>query len=291
MPGARVAVATCRDLPDLDEDGPLLLAALTAGGLRPEPAVWDDDGVDWAAYDLVLVRSPWDYVPRRPQFLAWARACRRTANPAEVLAWNTDKTYLGELSAAGVPVVPTAFRRPGEALDVPAGWDDLVVKPAVSAGSADTRRFPAGAPEAAALLGDLHAQGRTVMLQPYLPRIDADGETALVFLGGAYSHAVRKAPLLPATGLATPVSADDGQDDVISAATATPAQLDVARRALAAVPGGPEALSYARVDLVPGDDGAPLLLELELTEPSLFLADAPGEGLERWVRHLRQLVG
>ena len=287
MPGARVAVATCRALPELDEDGPLLLAALAGAALLAEAAVWDDPAVDWASYDAVLVRSTWDYVARRDAFLAWARRCRRLLNPADVLAWNTEKTYLDDLARAGVPTVPTVFCAPGQPVAVPPAWSDVVVKPSVSAASADTGRFPAGSPEALALVRRLHEQGRTVMLQPYLRGIDADGETALVVLGGELSHAVRKAPLLPAAGLAVPVGDDDPQHDVITASTATAAQREVAAAALAAVPGGAGALAYARVDLVPGEDGAPLLLELELTEPSLFLRHAAPEGVARLAEAVR----
>jgi hypothetical protein len=108
-----IGIATCAAVPDLDEDGPLLLAALRAAGARAQPAVWDDDIVDWAAFDAVLVRSTWDYPLRRDEFLRWARGCPRTANPVDVLVWNTDKRYLDDLARAGVPTVPTLLVPPG----------------------------------------------------------------------------------------------------------------------------------------------------------------------------------
>jgi hypothetical protein len=261
----QVALATCAAWPDLDDDGPALLAALERVGIDGRPAVWDDPAVDWAAYDLAVVRSTWDYVPRCAEFLAWAATVPRLANPADVLAWNTDKRYLDELAGAGVPVVPTVFVAPGEAVRVPSY--DHVVKPTVSAGSADTARFTAGA-DSTAYTAALLGAGRTVMVQPYQAGIDDAGETAMFFFAGQCSHAVRKGPIL-VPGVEDPFAV------AVTPAEATPAQLAVAQSALAAVP-FEAPLLYARVDVVPGADGSPLLLELELTEPSLFLDRSEG---------------
>ena len=119
--GPRVALATCHFKPTLDDDGPALLAALAAAGVDASVEVWDDTHVDWSSYDLVVVRSTWDYIERREEFLAWAVTVPRLANPAGVLAWNTDKRYLADLPDAGVPVVPTVFVSPGEPF-VPPGY-------------------------------------------------------------------------------------------------------------------------------------------------------------------------
>ena len=280
----RIGVATCAAAPDLDEDGPLLLAALREAGADPVPAVWDDPDVDWAAFDGVLVRSTWDYPFRRDAFLAWASGCRRTANPAAVLAWNTDKRYLHDLARAGVPTVPTVFAGPGEELpDLDGG--DVVVKPAVSGSAADTGRFRGTAdPGARELTAALHAQGRTVMLQPYLAGIDTAGETSLVFLGGVFSHAVRREPLLGDRGVRRAVVVADVLGTVRHV-DPDDAQLAVARAALDAAPGGRAALSYARVDLIPGDDG-PVLLELEVTDCFLFLASATPSARARMAGHV-----
>lgn len=275
---ARVALATCFATPHLDGDGPALVAALGAVGVCAYAAVWDDPAQDWAAYDLVVVRSTWDYTVRREEFLAWARGVPRLMNPADVLAWNTDKRYLAELAAAGVPVVPTTFVRPGETYHVPAG--EHVVKPTVSAGARDTLRFAAGEDStrhAEALL----AGGRCVMVQPYQAAVDEVGETAVLSFLGRHSHAAGKAAVL-ARGLADP------RDVAITAREATPAELEAAAAALAAVP-WPEPLLYARVDLVPGPDGSPLLMELEVTEPSLFLHRSAGAA-ERFAAAVRAVV-
>jgi glutathione synthase/RimK-type ligase-like ATP-grasp enzyme len=279
----RIAVATCAAVPDLDEDGALLLAALAEAGARAQPAVWDDDGVDWAGFDAVLVRSTWDYPLRRAEFLGWARSCTRTANPVDVLAWNTDKRYLDDLSRAGVPTVPTVFVPPGSAWTAPLG--DHVVKPSVSGSAADTGRFSGpDAPAAAALVARLHAQGRTVMIQPYLSGIEQGGETSVVFLGGVLSHALRREPLLTSPGERCAVVVADVLQTV-RPVTVTDEQRAVAEATLDAVPGGRDALTYARVDLIPGPAG-PVVLELEATDCFLFLSFATPDARRRMADHL-----
>jgi hypothetical protein len=273
---ARVALVTCAALPDLDPDDRALTAPLAASGVRADPAVWDDPAVDWAGYDLVVLRSAWDYAARRDEFVAWAASVPRLANPADIVAWNTDKRYLAELAAAGVPAVPTVWLGPADAPALPAAGE-WVIKPAVSAGSRDTGRYDLGLPEHRALalthLERLAAAGRLAMVQPYLSAVDTHGETALLFLEGEFSHAVRKGPMLDGPDLG-----DVGlyKHEQITARVPDDAELEVAAKALAAVPGGPDGLLYARVDVIPGPDGTPVVVELELTEPSLFLGHAEG---------------
>lgn len=270
-----VALVTCRDLPDLDVDEQLVLAPLAAVGVEVTVAVWDDPDVDWGCFDLVVIRSTWDYVGRRDAFLAWARSVRRLANPADVIAWNTDKRYLRELAAAGVPVVETAWLEPGDLVALPDAGE-IVVKPAVSAGSLDTGRYDLARWDhrrlAAAHAERLLDTGRTVMVQPYLAAVDRDGERSLLFVAGAYSHSITKAAML--------AGPDEGTDalfraETIKPHTATDQELAIAGRTLAAVPGA-ERLLYARVDLVDDDGGAARVLEVELAEPSLFLGQSPG---------------
>ena len=107
-----VALATCSLLPDLDADERMLIPALAAHGLTAEPRVWDDAGVRWDEFRLVVVRSTWDYAARRDAFLTWAASLPRVLNPVDVLTWNTDKTYLRTLAASGVPTVPTTWIGP-----------------------------------------------------------------------------------------------------------------------------------------------------------------------------------
>jgi hypothetical protein len=277
-----VLIASCAALTtgeDGDVDEPLLLNALADAGLEADTADWADPSVDWAAADLVVVRSTWDYAPRRGEFLAWARRVEdRTTllNPAAVLEWNTDKRYLRDLAATGVPVVPTAWAerddQVGAALDP---WDgDVVVKPAVSAGARDTARHAPGArAEAAAHARRVLASGRAVMVQPYLERLDAEGETALVYVDGEYSHAFGKGAILAGGPLGEGLYAEEE----LSRRTAGDAQRALGDRVLAwATERAGEPLLYARVDLVPGPDGSPHVLEVELCEPSLYFSLADG---------------
>lgn len=289
---AQIALATAAEFPDLDDDGPALLAALRRRGLTAEPAVWTDEQVDWSAYDLVVVRATWDYAPRRDDFLAWAeRVAAVTAlrNGPDVLRWNTDKTYLRDLAAAGLPVVPTEWLEPGDAVALPEEGE-YVVKPAVSAGSKDTNRYRAAehGDLASRHARDLLAAGRRVMVQPYLHEVDTYGETALLFFAGEFSHAIRKGPLLqPAMDLV----AGAYQPEEIVPRTPSDAERDVAERVLDALPWDRHELTYARVDLVPGTDSEPTVLELELTEPSMFLLDDGAGGHEAADRFAVAIAG
>jgi hypothetical protein len=174
----RIALVTCAQVPELDADSRRLLGPLEARGVAAEPKVWDDPTVDWAGFDLAVVRSCWDYVPRRAEFLAWAQRMPWLANPPEMLAWNTDKRYLRELAAAGVPVVPTTWVQPHQAWTLPERGE-WVLKPAVSLAALDTGRYQLGDAWERRLavqhLRRLQTTGRMVMAQPYLRAVDTEG--------------------------------------------------------------------------------------------------------------------
>jgi glutathione synthase/RimK-type ligase-like ATP-grasp enzyme len=278
----RVALVTARPARGLDEDEPLLNRALQKAGCQVEVAEWDDPSIDWASFDLALLRSAWDYCERITEFLAWlerAAQVTQVLNPLRLVRWNTDKHYLAELAAAGAAVVPSTFIEPGE--DPAAAirkfvelhpQAELVVKPAIGAGSRDTQRHRRSEVAAAAAHAErLLDARRSVLLQPYLGRVDRDGETALMFFEGRFSHAIRKGPLLPAGGAATTA--------LFAAETITPREpgadeLRLAEKVVSVVPFGTPL--YARVDLIRDDNGAPCVLELEMAEPSLFFAHADG---------------
>ena len=278
-----VALVTARAARDLDEDLPPLERALHEAGARVAIAAWDDPEVDWARFDLALLRSTWDYSQRLSEFLDWAQRIShrvRLLNPFDVVRWNTDKHYLGELARAGVPVVPGTFVEPGEDaepaltafLEAHPDAEDFVVKPCIGAGSRDAQRHGRAERVAAtAHVRRLLDARRSVLLQPYLPRVDTEGETALLFFDGEFSHAIRKGPLLQRNAEATRALF---ATEHITPRRPSDDEIDVARRALAAMPFA-QPLLYARVDLIRGDD-SPRLLELELTEPSVFLAHADG---------------
>ncbi|SHI25360.1 ATP-grasp domain-containing protein [Streptomyces sp. 3214.6] len=259
-----------RPEPSRDRDLPVLQAALERAGAEADGVFWDDPDVDWASYDLVVIRSTWDYSWRADEFTAWAQKVAdvtRLANPAAVVRWNADKRYLGELAAAGVPTVPTRYLAPDDPADLPTDHE-YVVKPTSGAGARYAARYtPDQHEKAVGQLARMHDEGLTAMVQPYVRGIDAGGERALQFFGGRLLHASRKrAVLAPGTAYDAQKVAHPGLEPW----TPTPAEIAVAERALAAVPDTPELL-YARVDLVDGDDGQPCVMELELVEPNLFL--------------------
>lgn len=288
-----IALVSARAALDLDEDMPPLVQALRRADARVATPCWDDPAVNWAGFDIALLRSTWDYVERIDEFLAWAARCAartQLLNPPAVVAWNTDKHYLVHLQRAGVPVVPTRFVEPGDdvasALQsfidggdaVPVNghgvaFDQFVVKPSIGAGSRDTARYRrADRAQALTHLTRLVVtERRSAMLQPYLASVDNLGETALVYLGGEPSHAIRKGPLLQldaglVAGLFAPeeiTRREPGADE-----------RQLAAAAYGAIPFAPPL--YARIDMIRDARGAPVVLELEMTEPSLFLTHAPG---------------
>ena len=283
----RIALVTAHAARALDDDLPPLATALQANGADVDIVAWDDTGADWSRFDAAVLRSTWDYTQRAAEFIDWAErvaAQTRLLNPLEVVRWNSDKHYLGILAQAGVRIVPSTFVEPGQdaravldafllshAIDA-ANGGEFVVKPCIGAGSRDAQRH-AGADRTAAAMHveRLLDSGRSVLLQPYLDRVDEHGETALVCFDGAFSHAIRKGPLLrrgegPTRALFA--------TEAITPRTPTAQERTVAERTLAAIPFA-QPLAYARVDLIQDRTGSPCLLELELIEPSLFFAHAP----------------
>ncbi len=263
----RIVLAGCPQLAAGDGDDDGLVDALRSRGLHARWMSWDDPQTETA--DLVILRATWDYTERREEFLAWTTRVRNLVNAPAVVAWNSDKHYLEDLAAAGVATLPSSFFAPGEKVRLPKG--EVVVKPAIGAGSIGTRRFTdhGGARAHAAAL---QAAGQAVLVQPYDARVEG-GETALVFLAGRQSHAFTKGPMLPPEG-ELPGLDESGTFAAESLRSADPdfamwdvgyAALDAACRHLGI---GTDELLYARVDLI-GDGADPLLLELELIEPSL----------------------
>ncbi|MGN7918319.1 ATP-grasp domain-containing protein [Lysobacter sp. 22409] len=296
---SRLALVTAIAAAGQDDDLSPLLRACTARGIAAEIRAWDDPSVAWARYDAVLLRSPWDYTERLDEFLAWCErvdAHTRLLNPWPVVRWNTDKHYLADLAARGVPVVPSAFVEPDmdalpalqEFLAAHPDADEFVVKPAISAGSRDTQRYARAQEFAAANhLARLLDEGRSAMLQPYLVSVDRDGETALMHFNGVFSHAIRKGAMLQREDalnlraverIAAREAGDDERRVALHALTAMTARLDLE-----------EPLPYARVDLIRDGEGKPQLLELELCEPSLFFAHAEGSA-ERFAEVLAELL-
>lgn len=271
MPGPRIAIATCAEYPAPKTDDNLLREELRAGGAEAVSVVWDEAGIDWSGFDLCLVRSTWDYHEKHAEFLEWARrveAATTLTNPAEVIAWNSDKTYLRELGEQ-VRTVPTVWVGQGSATDLEGilaerEWDEAVVKPVVDLGAKNLQRVRRDV-ESSALEEVL--QRHDALVQPFLPSLEEQGETSLVYIAGELSHTARKRP---AAGDFRVQSIWGG---TVAAAEPEPAQVELAQRVLAQLD---EVPLYARVDLVTGLDGEPCLIELELIEPNLYLSTDPG---------------
>lgn len=291
-----IALVTSRAARPFDEDLLPLQRALEQAGAQVAVAEWDDPHVEWHRFDLALPRSTWDYTLRPREFCAWAEKVAgetRLLNPPNVLLWNTDKHYLAELQAAGVPVVPTQFIEPGE--DGAATIDaflarhrtaEIVVKPAIGAGSRDAQRHSrSNAAGIRTHVERLMKARQSVLLQPYLDRVSEYGETALVYFAGRFSHAVRKGPVLRAGAAAIE---ELFTREEVAARVPSREELSLAECALGSSPSSD--LLYARVDLLRDETGRPCLLELELTEPSLFFDHAPGAA-DRFAHEILRTLG
>ena len=269
MPRPLVLLASCASLPEPDVDEPLLVDALRARGVDARVAAWDGEGaIDWRA-DACVIRSTWNYHLRRDAFVAWAKRVAEVTplfNPPRIVEWSTDKSYLLDLEGAGIAIAPTEFLDRGSTATLRAtmdarGWDDVVVKPRVSAASFSTLRarrddLADGERHLAELL-----RTRDVMVQRYVRSVEGHGERSIVFIDGALTHAVRKSPRF-----------SGGVESVSGALPIEDDERAFAERVLAHV--GTGGLLYARVDVARDDAGAPLVMELELVEPSLFLAQS-----------------
>jgi glutathione synthase/RimK-type ligase-like ATP-grasp enzyme len=262
-----VILASATVLVDPDEDDAPLHAALAAVGVPAVTRAWDDPSVDWAAAKMVVLRSTWNYLHHHQRFLEWVdRVSAETQlwNPAPVVRWNSHKGYLLELAARGVPIVPTKVVRRGERVpldELAEDWPELVVKPAVGAGSWGTIR--ARRDELATAQAHLDALGaeRDMLVQPYFRSVHGHGERAVVWIDGQFTHEVRKTPRF------------SGDEEEISPGQPVgEPEREVAEAALAAAPGP---LLYARIDLARDEAGRPHLMELELIEPSLFFFKHP----------------
>jgi glutathione synthase/RimK-type ligase-like ATP-grasp enzyme len=269
----RIAIATCAAYEELKADDRLLREALEARGAEALSLVWDEAGPQWEDFDLWLVRSTWDYHEKHERFLAWTQqvaAATKLHNPAELIAWNSEKTYLRELAQAGVPTVPTVWIERGADVDIEEvlareGWQEAVIKPAVDLGARNLQRVRAGTGAADQTLATVLSR-HDAMVQPFLPSLEAEGELSLVYIDGTFTHGVRKHP---AKGDFRVQSIWGG---TVEPAQPEPAQLQIAERALGHLDEPP---LYARVDLVTDQTNSPALIELELIEPNLYLTTNP----------------
>ncbi len=261
----RIALVSCERPQERDEDADFLVPALRRRGVEVELPAWSAAAVDWSGYDLVKLSTPWDYHERPDEFGAWLRAvavASNLQNPLATVEWNLDKRYLRELDAAGVATIPTIWSQPGAEDAAVAelervGWATIVIKPAIDLNAMNLVRVPADL--AARMLASFN---RPVLVQPYLETIESAGELSLVYIAGKLSHALRK---LPARGDFRIQPLYGGTHARVEPSAE---QVEAAARAVALAPGDP---LYARVDLIADAADRPLVVELELIEPALYL--------------------
>ena len=259
-------------------------------GWSVQAVPWDHERADWSEFDAVVLRSTWDYQHRPERFLSVVADIENSGvplfNSGDLVRWNVRKTYLRDLAADGIPIVPTLFldRLQLDGIDDLFGRlesNEIVLKPLVSASAEATFRLQAGTwrQQQAALTTEL--SGKAALAQPFVRAVPDGGELSLFYFDGAFSHAVRKTP---APGDFR-VQEEHGAE--IATVVPTEAVLQAGRRAMGAVPGVP---LYARVDLVPANEAAGhWLMELELIEPSLYLRmdpEAPRRFAEAFVRQM-----
>ena len=277
----RMAWVTTQEALGRDPDHPYGVPALEAAGIEVATVDWKDPAVDWSSFDRVLPRSTWDYPEVMDRFLTWIDAVDAVTdlrNSPATMRWSMDKHYLADLDGAGIPVTPTEFVEVGAIPGFPRGG--FVVKPAVGAGSRDVAAYREGQEDVAAEhVSRLHARGASVLVQPALASIAVEGEWPLVFFHGDYSHAASKR-----VTLANAAAVDDLYAEELNAphmASAEQVAVATAVVDLAAARFGVP--TYARVDVVRGDDGRMCVLEVELVEPSLFLPEGGPEAVARFV--------
>jgi glutathione synthase/RimK-type ligase-like ATP-grasp enzyme len=285
----RVALVTCERLAALAADDHLLVRALADIGIASVPAVWSDADVDWTSFDALVMRTPWDYFQRAAEFRVWLdrRIGDRAVmcNSHEILDWNFDKSYLEDLARAGVALVPTLTVAKNGGGDIAAsarerGWNEIVVKPTIGGGGYRVLRFLLDDIDRYASQIEKTLEDRGVLVQPFLPEIQTDGELSLLFFDGAFSHAVRKRP-----------KAGDYrvQDEFGGTHERVPVTDEIVAQARMCIEKAPAPTVYARVDgVVLG--GRFLLMELEVFEPSMFLADHP-EAPSRFARAIERRLG
>lgn len=262
-----VILATATTTTREDEDMGPLVQALNDVGIEARVQAWDDPHADFTRAAAVVIRSTWNYVHHYERFVAWCDRVARLAplwNPPTLIRWNSHKGYLLELAQRGVPIVPTRFVPRAAKADLKllmGDWPVAVVKPAISAGSFATVKVP----QADLAQGQAHLDrfsvDRDMLVQRYQPGVEGYGERALIWMGGRFTHAVRKGARFL------------GDPENITAAAIADDERELAERIMTLVP---RPVLFARVDLVRDENECPMLMELELIEPALFFSRAPG---------------
>ncbi len=265
---SQIAFVTCSKNPHGTDDDRLAIPPLEALGYTVATPLWNDPDVDWTAFALIVLRSTWDYYTNVQQFIDWLKRLDAlrvpVRNEVDTVLWNLDKRYLREFEKAGVRIIPTVILEPGQAINLRAlldaqGWPHAVVKPTISAGAYQTLLTSRDEADAHQSYLESILLDRGALVQPFIPQIQSEGEWSLFYFNREYSHAVIKRPNSGDFRI---------QGGEIAPAHPTGNILAEAAKVLEQVAGP---LLYARVDGIV-IDGELWLMELELAEPRLFLA-------------------
>jgi glutathione synthase/RimK-type ligase-like ATP-grasp enzyme len=272
----------------IEEENNLLLQYLQQKGLDIQKEIWNDPKVDWAAYDLAVLKAPWDYFDKYEEFVNWLNKLEqlnvRLLNPVQTVQWNSDKHYLQEIAEAGLEVIPTIFIEKGEQPELTDYFEKLnseqiIIKPAVSGGAKNTFALKREDIEAAkANIYEL-LQSEAFMAQPFIEQIKEEGEWSLVFFNGKFSHCLLKKAK----------SGDFRVQHVHGGSVhPMPASEEMLHIAQQYVDKFAQGCLYARVDGVM-IDGTFSLMELELIEPFLYL-DSSQNGFENYFEALQKMM-
>ncbi len=276
--GRQVAFVTYKKHPQITDDDLLAANALAQLGIEAVGIPWDGAGVDWSQFDAVVLRSCWDYFHHPREFFLWIDSLNNQGvnllNDHSTVRWNAEKTYLADLMAAGVRIIPTVYAEQYSNASIRGilsaqGWERAAMKPTISGTSLHT--WVSGPMDARTSLRDDQQKldsllrERSMMLQEYVPEIETLGELSLIYFGGEFSHAVRK---VPRTGDFRV------QHDFGGSWNAVEPNENIKNQADAVLRASGRSSVYARVDGVQREDTL-LLMELEMIEPHLFLAPDP----------------
>jgi glutathione synthase/RimK-type ligase-like ATP-grasp enzyme len=286
---SKIAFATNQEWAHLTPDDRLAVAELTRNGIEVVPAIWSEPQ-DWSRFDAVIVRSTWRYWLDYVKFLEWFDLLERSGvpvwNPVPMLRWNANKTYLRELAAEGIPVVPTIWVEPGDFKKIQrisddeiwsdhfAGVAEVIVKPVISGDSFQTHRLQAN--EIASFPQHFEEIWKSgpAMVQPFLKSVVEEGEYSFLFFGGEFSHVALKNAAsgdyrVQSNFGGTSHGAQPKRSDIEAAE-------DIIRKLQQGLGHRfKQPPLYARVDML-RNHGSLQLVELEVLEPSLYLGDHPG---------------
>ena len=283
-----VAFATCRQLPSIKSDEKSVATMLGQQGVDIESVFWDNPNVQWKDFDVVVIRTCWDYQLRAVEFLGWVNETSQKGvqfwNSPQILQWNSNKWYLKELEARGVQIIPTEWIRRGSSVKLDQilsarQWSDAVIKPTISASAYQTWRTALETATCDQIRLEQMVTQSDVMVQPFMPEISTKGEWSLIFFQGQFSHAVVKKPQ----------SGDFRvQADYGGSFQGSKPSNSLIEQAKSIVDKVDDRLLYARVDGIEVD-GMFFLMELELLEPNLFL-DVQQQACQRFAEAILSFI-